>query len=291
MRISILGTGASEGWPALFCTCYFCRQARELGGKNVRGRTSLLVDDDLKVDIGPDSLAQHQAVGTHLGHLKHLLVTHTHKDHFCPTALQYRGKAHVDWPDGRVPTLNLYGSATTLSMTRDELGDEFDACGLKLHEVAPNETLDLGEKSVLALRANHRPGETCLNYTISEGNQSHLHACDTGWYCDDTWRRLEGVRLTSVTMECTHGPVEDDFNSGHLSIRGLLLMREELDRRGCLAPDVTFVAVHFSHQSGLTHEDYEERLAPHKILTGYDGMVISTPADSLIQLASKIDDC
>ncbi len=277
-----MGTGASEGWPALFCTCFFCRRARELGGKDIRGRTGLLVDDDLKVDLAPDTLAQLQLFDTHMGRVKHLLVTHTHKDHFCPSALQYRGKAHVDWPDGRIPALNLYGSAAALSVTQDELGEGVDDCGLALHEVAPNETVKLGEKNAIALRANHRPGETCLNYVISKGNQSHLHACDTGWYSDETWQRLEGTRLTSVTMECTYGPVEDDSNAGHLSLRGLLLMREELDRRGCLAPDAVFVAVHFSHRSGLTHEDYEERLTPHGILTGYDGMVISAPADSFV---------
>ena len=116
MRILILGTGASEGWPALFCTCFFCRRARELGGKDIRGRTGLLVDDDLKVDLAPDTLAQLQLFDTHMGRVKHLLVTHTHKDHFCPSALQYRGKAHVDWPDGRIPALNLYGSAAALSV-------------------------------------------------------------------------------------------------------------------------------------------------------------------------------
>ncbi len=33
MRLQILGSGAAEGWPAVFCGCTACRRARELGGK------------------------------------------------------------------------------------------------------------------------------------------------------------------------------------------------------------------------------------------------------------------
>ena len=33
MKIKFLGTGAAEGWPALFCECAACKKAEELGGK------------------------------------------------------------------------------------------------------------------------------------------------------------------------------------------------------------------------------------------------------------------
>ena len=50
MEILFLGTGASEGWPGLFCPCEHCLRAVQAGGKNVRTRTSFLVDGSLLID-------------------------------------------------------------------------------------------------------------------------------------------------------------------------------------------------------------------------------------------------
>ncbi len=38
MKLTYLGTAAAEGWPAVFCNCPCCRQARVLGGKDIRTR-------------------------------------------------------------------------------------------------------------------------------------------------------------------------------------------------------------------------------------------------------------
>lgn len=38
MKIQYLGTAASEGWPALFCSCEACEKARKLGGRNILKR-------------------------------------------------------------------------------------------------------------------------------------------------------------------------------------------------------------------------------------------------------------
>ena len=55
MHIKYLGTGAAEGWPGLFCMCDSCKQAKALGGKNIRTRSQALIDDELLVDFPPDT--------------------------------------------------------------------------------------------------------------------------------------------------------------------------------------------------------------------------------------------
>ena len=55
MKITYLGTAASEGLPAPFCTCEVCRRAREAGGKSVRTRSQALVDESLLIDFPPDT--------------------------------------------------------------------------------------------------------------------------------------------------------------------------------------------------------------------------------------------
>ena len=55
MKLTYLGTAASEGFPAVFCNCEFCQEARRLKGKNIRTRSQSLVNDDLLIDIPPDT--------------------------------------------------------------------------------------------------------------------------------------------------------------------------------------------------------------------------------------------
>ena len=56
MKVQLLGTSAAEGWPGLFCNCRACEEARRLGGKNIRSRSSALIDGVLKIDLPPDTL-------------------------------------------------------------------------------------------------------------------------------------------------------------------------------------------------------------------------------------------
>ncbi len=51
MKLTYLGTAAAEGWPAVFCNCPCCRQARVLGGKDIRTRSQALVNEDLLLDL------------------------------------------------------------------------------------------------------------------------------------------------------------------------------------------------------------------------------------------------
>jgi len=55
MNIKFLGTAAAEGWPALFCQCEYCIKARENGGKNIRTRSSCIIDEKYMVDFPPDT--------------------------------------------------------------------------------------------------------------------------------------------------------------------------------------------------------------------------------------------
>jgi len=55
MEIKILGTAASEGWPAIFCACETCRRAREVGGKNIRSRASVQFGPRYKIDLPRDT--------------------------------------------------------------------------------------------------------------------------------------------------------------------------------------------------------------------------------------------
>lgn len=82
MEIQYLGTAAAEGLPALFCDCETCRKARVAGGKEVRTRTQAVVDRRVLIDFPPDTYAHALSYSLKLGQIQHLLITHSHMDHF-----------------------------------------------------------------------------------------------------------------------------------------------------------------------------------------------------------------
>src|SRR4051812_28775351 len=90
MEILFCGTAAAEGWPALFCTCVACLEARRRGGKDLRSRAAYMLGETVRVDFGPDSYHHQQQYGLAYERLRHLLVTHSHDDHWFPTDLAYR---------------------------------------------------------------------------------------------------------------------------------------------------------------------------------------------------------
>ncbi len=64
MRALVLGTGSADGWPNPFCECASCTWARTTG--TVRTTTSVLVDDVLLLDCGPDTPRQAARAGRSL---------------------------------------------------------------------------------------------------------------------------------------------------------------------------------------------------------------------------------
>ena len=76
MKLTYLGTAAAEGFPALFCNCKYCVEARRLGGKNIRTRSQSLVNDDLLIDLPADTYSHFLNNGIEGDRIKTLLITH-----------------------------------------------------------------------------------------------------------------------------------------------------------------------------------------------------------------------
>ena len=54
MKVIFVGTSAGEGYPGVWCECPNCTKARLLGGRNIRGNSCALVDDDFLIDSDDD---------------------------------------------------------------------------------------------------------------------------------------------------------------------------------------------------------------------------------------------
>jgi phosphoribosyl 1,2-cyclic phosphate phosphodiesterase len=90
MRLLFLGTAAGEGYPSIFCECDNCRDARARGGRNLRLRSALLVNDDLLLDMGPDLVAAAHRYNLRFSTIRTALITHAHGDHFHSPNIEFR---------------------------------------------------------------------------------------------------------------------------------------------------------------------------------------------------------
>ena len=97
MKVTLFGTAAAEGFPAMFCECDNCKRAREQGGRNIRTRSEALVDDSLLIDFGPDLLTHTLYSGLSLIPVTDVIITHSHEDHLLASNIWSRcdGIGHI----------------------------------------------------------------------------------------------------------------------------------------------------------------------------------------------------
>ena len=79
MKVTILGTGTSQGVPVIACKCDVCRSGDI---KDKRLRSAIMVEEGgtrIVVDAGPDF--RQQMLRHEVDHLDAILLTHEHADH------------------------------------------------------------------------------------------------------------------------------------------------------------------------------------------------------------------
>lgn len=106
------------------------------------------------------------------------------------------------------------------------------------------------------------------NPTFTQGGGQTV----TDWLFS-TWDWLKSRRLDAAILDCTHGG--DPVARNHMGVSTVVKTREKLLAMGCLAEETPVIATHFSHNGGMLHEELENALRPHGILTAYDGMVLN----------------
>lgn len=268
MKVHFLGTAAAEGFPAMFCRCVHCLKARELGGKNVRTRSSVLIDGVLKVDFPPDTLHHVLTGGIDLGLVKDLFITHTHLDHLRAEDLEMRMPVYAHGLDA---PLHVYGHDAVIRKCREAVGKP-DAERLVLRKIDLFETVDTGNTKVTALPANHDPDETCLLFLIEKDGKRIFYGHDTGLLPEETWRWLEQTKLDLAILDCTNGHLP--FTGGHLNIAAVLDIRNRLRSNGIFSRESKVVVTHFSHNIGLLHDDLTQFFDQEDIIAAFDGMVL-----------------
>jgi phosphoribosyl 1,2-cyclic phosphodiesterase len=266
MEVTLLGTGAADGWPNPWCSCASCADARAHGRQ--RQPTSALVDGVLLLDLAPGP----PPAGISLADVQTVLVTHAHPDHCSPFALLWRRWAGLDRP------LTVAGPPAVLEECRPWLAPDDP---VTLRAVAPGDVLECGDHLVRVLDADHEVPTVLYDVTGPDGGRL-LYATDTGPLPAAAVDAARDAAYDVVLLELTFGDVLD-HGTRHLDLATFPDQLRRLRAVGAVTEDTDVVAVHLSHHNPPPPV-LARRLAEHGARVVPDGTTVAVGADRAVLL-------
>ena len=256
MKLTLLGTGTSQGVPTIGCRCKVCRST---DSHDKRLRTSAMVEVEgrrIIIDCGPDF--REQMLRANLREIDAILLTHEHKDHTGGLD-DVRAFNFVDFPIIRV--VDIYATERTAATVRKDFDYAFvedkyrGVPEIRLHEIDGITPFNIKGIDIMPIAGRHSTRFNVTGYRI--GKLAYMTDFKEIDECE--LRKLEGVEVLVINA-LRFAP-----HPSHFSVEEATA----ISRR--IAPRRT-ILTHLSHEIGL-HATSPERL-PQGIELGYDGMVI-----------------
>ncbi len=280
MKLQFLGTGAAEGAPAVFCNCEVCQELRRRGEKEYHTRAQYLIDGVLGIEFPPDAYYHALRFGLDFSKMRHLLITHSHMDHFYAHDFILRGYKYASNPN---QPLTIYGNGEVVKV--------FSECTRREMKpvVAENYTLVVvfaftpfacGEYQVTPLLAQHSKEESAFVYLIEKGEEAYLHLTDTGRLPLATLDYLEAQfagrekKIDFVTFDCTFLNATAGEISRHMGLEDNRAMQAEFLRRNITDGHTMYAITHYSHNAKPYFERLREAGEKYGYLPAYDGMLV-----------------
>lgn len=258
MRVRLLGTGSSDGWPNPWCSCRSCVAAAEAGV--LRGQTMALVDDRLLIELGHDGLRAAVRQGVQLSDVEAVLVTHAHEDHHAVPGWMWRGWAHEPQP------LTLVAPPAVIGDARRRLDPSVTTVA-----VVAGDRLSVAGYEVVAVPATHAGPEVgpAVLYDVTGPDGARLlWATDTGVLAEPALSLVQDRNYDAVLLDLTsaHLPDHHDLTTWPEQV-------EELRRRGAITRRTAVHAIHLGHDNPPPGE-LDERLAAWGASAPRDGDVL-----------------
>lgn len=249
MKVTILGSGTSQGVPVIACDCEVCRSTDK---RDKRLRCSAMIeigDRKIVIDAGPDF--RYQMLRAGVKDVRALLLTHEHKDHIGGLddirAFNWVKQGKVD----------VYSNRRTVEAVKRDYAYAFEEVrypgvpDMDLHVVG-EDPFYIDEVEVVPLTVMHYK----LPVTAFRiGGLAYI--TDANYIPEEGMRKLEGVECLVIDA------LRRERHLSHFSLEEAL---EVIRRLGVKRAFLT----HVGHQMGLTRE--VERTLPANVRLAYDGL-------------------
>ena len=252
MKITVLGSGTSQGVPVIACNCPVCESNNP---KDNRKRTSILIEDKgktLVVDTGPDF--RQQMLDAKAQNLDAVLFTHEHKDHVAGLddirAFNFKSRKDMD----------VYAVPRVQEALKREF--EYVFAENKYPGVPQVNLIEIGEEPMQIEGIEIIPIDV-MHYKLPVkafriGNFAYV--TDTNYIAPSEMEKLKGLDVLILTA------LRIEKHISHFNLEEAIEVIQELK------PKKAYLT-HISHLLGK-HKDVEEIL-PSNIGLCYDGLEIS----------------
>jgi hypothetical protein len=239
LKVFFLGTGAAD-WPL--------RKTADL--KEFRRFSSVLIDDVLLIDPGPQVLEAIQEFRRNPAAVRYILNTHKHEDHYCA-----------------------------------ETVDALTAIGAQFVNLSAGETVQLGRYTISAYAGNHATCPNTVHFIISASEVSVFYGLDGAWLLYEEVQAIQREKPSLAVLDATIGDADGDYRIfEHNNLQMVLEMQKTL------APYVgRFCISHMARTLHTDHQTLSEKMARYGITTAYDGLEIDVSVSSRDYTVQKTD--
>ena len=234
--------------------------------KNIRRRSTMLINGRYLVDCSPFSCDYAQFLGVDTSKITDIFLTHSHIDHL------YR--------DSLLKFIKEAENKITFHCHKDAVGRiPLEGEEKNLINIAPFEVFDeivTDDFTAVPLYSNHtveNSPETTVNYVFKCGEKSFFYGCDGAWLLSKTWEYLCKCKLNLVIFDGTVGDYEDDWRiATHNSIPMIRIMVKAMKAKNIIDDNTTIMLSHLARTLHLGIRETEELLAKDNFLAAYDSM-------------------
>ena len=251
MKITLLGTGTSQGIPVIACKCDVCRSSDP---KDKRLRSAIMVEDGktrIVVDAGPDF--RQQMLQHNVDSLDAILLTHEHADHI----FGLDDIRSFNWL--RRSAMDVYCE----SRVQENLKNIFNYVfaqnkypGIPRMDLitVDSNPFKVGDIEVVPIRLYHHKLPV---YGFRFGNFAYL--TDFNTIEDPEFEKLTGIEFLVICA------LRKESHISHLNLKSALDIIEKLSPRKAYL-------THMSHDIGKYADLIKE--LPTNVEPGYDGLVL-----------------